>query len=95
MPPTEADPPPISTTRRVAIGCFTTFLGMVSGGMIAVLVSKLVAYVTRAQACPDVPTCNWYIYWMVGAVIGMITLPILVLRVLGKPAQAANREPEN
>jgi len=53
--------------------------------MIAALVAKIVAYVTRAQACEGIPSCNWYIYSVVGGAVGAVTLPLLVLWVLGKP----------
>jgi hypothetical protein len=56
-----------------------------SGGMIAVLVSKLVAFLTRAPSCPGIPTCNWYIYWVVGAALGAVSLSALTVRALSKP----------
>ena len=77
--------------RRVAIGCLTTFLGVLSGGMVAVLISKFVAFLTRAAACEGIPTCDWYVYWAVGAAIGGITLPWLVLRALNRPKPAEPR----
>ena len=70
---------------RVAIGCFTAVLGALSGGMVAVLVSKFVAFLTRAPSCPGIPTCNWYVYWAVGAVAGGISLSWLAVWALGKP----------
>jgi hypothetical protein len=79
----------VSTVRRVGIGCFTTWLGLVSGAMVAVLVSKLVAFLTKAPSCGGIPSCDWYIYAMVGGGIGAISLPLLVLWVLGKPARRA------
>lgn len=75
----------VSRGRRVAIGCFTAILGCLSGGMVAVLVSKFVAFVTRAPSCPGIPTCDWYVYWLTGALIGGISLPVLVVRALGRP----------
>ena len=53
--------------------------------MIAVLLSKVVAYATHQRGCQDVPSCNWLEYWAVGAAVGAVTLPILVFWVLGKP----------
>jgi hypothetical protein len=82
--------PPV-TPRLVAVGCFTAFLGVVSGGMIAVLVSKFVAFVTRAPACTGIPTCDWYLYWAAGAVIGGITLPWLAVRALRRSGSADHR----
>ncbi|MBI1809453.1 MAG: hypothetical protein HYR75_06090 [Gemmatimonadetes bacterium] len=86
------DAPGVSGFRRVAIGCVTAWLGMFSGAMILVLVSKIFAYVTHAPACPGIPSCDWYIYAMVGGAIGALTLPVLVLRVLGKPAKRPKTE---
>lgn len=53
--------------------------------MVAVFVSKVIAYLTHGPACDGIPSCNWYIYALVGGVIGAVTLPVLVLWVLGKP----------
>ena len=80
-------PAKVSLKRRVAIGCFTAWLGFASGAMVAALLSKLAAFVTRAPECGEVPSCNWYIWALVGGVIGAVTLPLMVLWVLGKPAK--------
>lgn len=69
-------------SRTLAIGCFMAPIGFFSGGMIAALVSKLVAFVTRAPACAGLPACNWWEFTVVGGVIGMLTLPALVMRAL-------------
>lgn len=53
--------------------------------MIAVLVSTFVAFVTRAATCAGLPACNWYVYAAFGGGIGAVTLPMLVLWVLGRP----------
>ena len=84
---TVTDAPRASVTRRVAIGCFTAWLGLMSGAMVAALASKFVAFVTRAPSCDGVPACNWYIYAGIGGAIGALSLPLLVLWVLGKPAR--------
>ncbi len=68
--------------RTLAIGCFMAPIGFFSGGMIAALVSKLFAFVTRAPVCAGLPSCNWLAFTMVGGVIGMLTLPALVMRAL-------------
>jgi hypothetical protein len=67
------------TPRNVAVGCLMTPLGAFSGAMVAVLLSKIVAYLTKAPTCPDIPTCNWYVYAGWGALVGALTLPSLVL----------------
>ena len=74
-------------TRRVAIGCFTAWLGFVSGAMVAALLSKFAAFLMKADSCPDIPSCNWYVWAGIGGVAGAITLPALVLWRLGKPKQ--------
>lgn len=71
--------------RRVAIGCFMAWIGFLSFGMIGALVSRFMAFVTRATTCPDVPACNWHVYVGVGGLIGAISLPWLVVRAMGKP----------
>lgn len=72
-------------SRTLAIGCFMAPVGFFSGGMIAAFASKLLAYVTRAKACEGVPACNWLEFTVVGGVIGMITLPSLVMWALRSP----------
>lgn len=72
--------------RAVGIGCFMTFIGFFSMAMVGVLLSVVVAWLTRAPRCADIPSCNWYIYAVLGGVFGMITLPVLVLRRLSQPA---------
>ncbi|HEX5830081.1 MAG TPA: hypothetical protein VFY16_03805 [Gemmatimonadaceae bacterium] len=65
--------------QLTAVGCVTSVAGFFSGGMIAVLVSKFVAFLTRAPSCPDVPSCNWAEYMIVGAILGVVSLPTLAL----------------
>jgi hypothetical protein len=78
------------TPRNLAIGCFMLPLGVFSGAMVAVLVGYIVAYVTRAESCPDIPTCDWYIYAGWGALIGGLTLPALVLRRIYSAPPSSN-----
>lgn len=74
-----------SAARTVGIGCFMAVIGFFSGGMIGVLVSKLVAFFTRAPRCDGIPTCDWYIYMLVGGALGVLTLPWLVVSALRSP----------
>jgi hypothetical protein len=85
-------PHEVSTKRRVAIGCFTSFLGFVSFAMVGALLSRFYAYLTKAAECDGIPACNWYIWWGIGGLIGAVTLPFLVLRVLGEPAKGAKSD---
>jgi hypothetical protein len=77
-----------SGIRLAAIGCFMAFIGFFSGGMVGVLISKGVAFLTRAPSCDGIPTCNWYIYMAVGGAIGAISLPWLVVGALRSAPQA-------
>ena len=72
-----ADGPP-----TLAIGCLMVPLGAFSMAMVGVLVSKLVAWATKAPACQDIPACDWHIYAGWGALFGAVTLPLLVVRRL-------------
>ena len=72
--------------RNVAVGCFVTPLGVFSGAMVGVLISKIVAFLTKAPSCPDIPSCDWHVYAGWGALAGGLTLPALVLsRLLARP----------
>ncbi len=77
----------ISLGRRVAIGCFTAWLGFFSGAMVFALIARIVAYTRHTRGCEGVPSCDWYVYALVGGGLGFVTLPALVLWVLGKPAK--------
>jgi hypothetical protein len=84
----------VSTVRKVAIGCFTSWLGFVSGAMVAALLSKFYAFVTKSTECDGIPACNWYIWAGIGGLVGAVTLPLMVLWVLGKPAKGRKSDPE-
>ena len=68
--------------RNVGVGCFTAFAGFWSGGMVAVLIGRIVEGVRGSPSCDGLPICNWNVYAAVGALIGAISLPVLVLRRL-------------
>jgi hypothetical protein len=65
------------------------FVGFISMSMVGVLASVIAAMVTKAETCPDIPSCNWYIYAVAGGVLGAVTLPVLVLRRMNRPAAPA------
>jgi hypothetical protein len=84
--------PQVSLARRVAIGCFTSWLGLVSGAMVAALLSKFAEFLSRSPECSGLPSCNWYIWAAVGGLTGAVTLPIMVLWTLGKPPKSGKRD---
>ena len=67
------------TARNIGVGCFATFVGFWSGGMVAVLIGRMVEGLRQSPSCQGLPICNWTSYALVGAVLGAVTLPVLVL----------------
>ncbi len=80
--------------RQAAIGCFMAVIGFFSVGMIGVLVSKGVAFFSKAPRCDGIPTCDWYVYMLVGGILGALTLPWLVVSAMRSPAKVENSEPK-
>lgn len=79
MPASEGHPESVKW-QYLAIGCMTAVVGLVGGGMIAVLIAKIAGGFTHCK--PDAETgapCNWTTYWTWGARIGLVLLPTLVL----------------
>jgi hypothetical protein len=83
-------PPRPAMGRVVAIGCFMAWIGAFSGAMVAVLVSKAVAWFGKMPTCDGIPSCDWYIYAAVGGVLGAISLPWLVVSALVRSAPPAS-----
>ncbi len=78
----QANDEAIAFGRKFGLGCFTFVIGFFSGGMVAVLLGRIVAGLRKAPSCEGLPLCDWYVYVGIGGVIGAITLPALVLRRL-------------
>ena len=78
----------------VGVGCVSAVAGLAGGGMIAVLVAKIVGGITRCQA--DATTgapCDWSTYWTWGARIGFVLVPTIVLWRMRK-VRSASRNSE-
>jgi hypothetical protein len=64
----------------LGVGCITTVSGFFGGGMIAVLIAKIVG---AARSCtPDAESgapCNWYNFAVAGALIGVVLFPAVAL----------------
>jgi hypothetical protein len=64
----------------LGVGCITIFAGFFGGGMIAVLLGKVVGLM---RSCPpDSETgapCDWFTYMVVGACVGAVFLPAIAL----------------
>ena len=68
--------------RKFGLGCFTFIVGGFSGGMVAVLLGMMVEGLKKSPKCDGLPICNWHVYVGVGAVLGAISLPALILNRL-------------
>lgn len=73
---------------KIGVGCFTTFIGAVSGAMIGVLVAVGNTFATRCTPLEGLPACNWHIFAGWGALIGAISLPTLALSRLRRRERA-------
>jgi hypothetical protein len=65
--------------RFIGVGCVTSVGGFFGGGMIAVLVARIVGWFRRCEPPTGLPACDWHLYMLAGAAIGVITLPALVI----------------
>jgi hypothetical protein len=77
--PTSANADEDRRMARIGVGCFTTFIGAISGAMIGVLIAVAVTFGTRCQPLDGLPACNWHIFAGWGALAGGLTLPTVVL----------------
>jgi hypothetical protein len=64
----------------LGVGCVSAVAGLAAGGMIAVLIAKIIGGITgcRVEAETGAP-CDWNIYWTWGARIGLVLLPTVVI----------------
>lgn len=87
-------PPPADdyrTTRLVGVGCVTAFAGLFSGGMMGVVVAKIAGSFGGCKPPEGLPACDWHVYAGVGMLIGVLTLPVLALRRLGRADSVAGK----
>jgi hypothetical protein len=50
-------------------------VGFFGGGMIAMLVGKIVDGVTGCRPPDGLPVCTWWRYWWTGGLVGAVLLP--------------------
>jgi hypothetical protein len=65
--------------RNVGVGCVTTVAGFFGGGMIAVFIGKVAGSAQGCKPPEGLPACNWWVYAGIGAVLGALILPAVVL----------------
>ena len=73
--PAEADRVPAGA--YIGAGCFSAVAGFFGGGMIAVLVAKVVGSVRGCQPPEGLPACDWGHYAIVGMIAGVVILPLV------------------
>lgn len=76
--------------RNIGVGCFTFFIGAVTGSMLGVAVGKAAGFFTRCTPEPGLPACNWWVFAGYGAAIGAVTLPMFALWRLRRADRAAD-----
>jgi hypothetical protein len=74
--------PGVRRARNIGVGCFTFVIGAFSAAMVAVLIGTVIETIRRSPRCDGLPICNWYVYALIGAILGAVSLPVLVLRRL-------------
>jgi hypothetical protein len=64
----------------VGVGCLTAVIGLAGGGMIAVLVAKVVGAIRGCAPNQETGApCGWSTYWTWGAWAGLLLVPAAVL----------------
>lgn len=77
------------------VGCVSAVVGLVGGGMIAVLIAKIVGGLTRCAADKDTGApCGWNDYWTWGARIGFVLVPILSIWLFRRGRARAHNKPQ-
>jgi hypothetical protein len=83
-------------TRRagshyLGVGCFSVIAGFAGGGMISVLIAKIVGAATKcpAEAETGAP-CNWFMFWFFGAIVGAVLLPVVTIALLRRGRRRSN-----
>lgn len=74
--------------RRIGVGCISVVAGFFSGGMIGVLVAKIVGSARGCRPPEGLPACDWHIYAGVGMLLGVISLPLLIVRRMRQKSEA-------
>jgi hypothetical protein len=76
--------------RYIGVGCLTLVGGFFGGGMTAVLVAKFVGLAQHCTADAETGApCDWFRFWVVGAVAGGILLPTIALVKLRRGSVSA------
>ena len=78
------DMPPSSSWSYIGVGCLTIPIGFFGGGMIAVLIAKIVGAASGCTPPEGFPACNTFEFLFPGALIGLLGLPTVAILRLRK-----------
>jgi hypothetical protein len=79
MSDNDAPTPEPTVWPYIGVGCLTMVVGFFGGGMIAMLVGKVVDGITGCRPPEGLPVCTWWRYWWSGAFIGLVFLPTVAI----------------
>ena len=77
----------------LGVGCFSALVGFAGGGMIAVLIAKIVG--AFARCTPEAETgapCGWFTYAVYGAIAGFVVVPLMSLWLFRRGRARANSD---
>ena len=74
----------------LGVGCLTAVSGMMGSAMIAVLLAKIVGYARGCSADTETGApCDWFTFAVRGGLLGLIVIPMIVIRRMRKVRSAA------
>jgi hypothetical protein len=75
----DGGPPKETLWPYIGVGCFTAPIGFFGGGMIAVLIAKIVGAVNGCDPPEGFPACNTFEFLLPGALVGLVGLPVAAI----------------
>lgn len=86
----EGEPPAGRARDYLGVGCLTVAAGFAGGGMISVLIAKVVGAATKCASDAETGApCNWFTYAVFGAVVGAFVLPVVSIWSLRRARRRA------
>ena len=82
-------PPESTVWPYIGVGCLTLIVGFFGGGMIAMLIGKVVDGVTGCKPPDGLPVCTWWRYWWTGGLVGAVLLPTVAVTRLRRSRKHA------
>src|SRR5262252_3182522 len=77
----------------LGVGCFSAYIGFAGGGMIAVLIAKIVGALSRCETDKETGApCNWLTWASYGAIIGFLVVPTVSVLLFRRGRARANSD---